>query len=107
MGGRHTFTGITPAILRQLAQRRRGLISVVLNEDGCTGRATGTLPIGWVEVGFLYKQDRSELTLTVLKKPMLVPTPLLWAEFTFALREAATGGSKAVSPNPCGSRDVT
>ena len=89
MAARHTFTAITPAILKQLAERRRGGIKIVFNEDRRTGRASGTLPVGWVEVGFSYAHDRNELTLTVLKKPMLVPAPLLWAEFSFALREAA------------------
>jgi len=90
MASRHTFKGVTPAILRQLAESRRGAIRVVFNKDGCTGRASGTLPIGWVDVSFSYAKDQRELVLTVLKKPMLVPTPLLLAEFTLALREAAS-----------------
>jgi hypothetical protein len=89
MSARHTFTGVTPDLLARLARARRGPIQLDFNADGRTGTASGKLPLGLVEIGFSYASERSELTLTVLRKPMFVPTPILWAEFSLALREAS------------------
>ena len=88
MPPRHTFTGISPAILVKLREARRWPVRFDFSEDGRTGTAIGTLPIGTLEIGFNYASESQELTLTILKKPMLVPAPFVWAEFSMAIREA-------------------
>jgi hypothetical protein len=60
-----------------------------LNADGKSGTVSGKSPLGDVVISFDYAAAQAEVTLTVLEKPMFVPVPLLWAEFSYALRCAA------------------
>lgn len=87
---KQVFTGITPELLAVMSRQRQERIRLRMNEDGRSGQATGQLPFGPVEVDFVYARDLGELTVTVRRKPALVPAPLLWAEFSRAVRAART-----------------
>ena len=66
-------------------------IGFKLSADGKSGTVSGKLPRGDVVIGFDYTEAPAELTLTILEKPMFVPVPLLWADFSYALRWATEG----------------
>ncbi|HKM61297.1 MAG TPA: hypothetical protein VJY39_02290 [Acidisphaera sp.] len=86
----HTFSGVTLAVLQRMSETNRNDYVLVLDEERRTGTVTGKSPLGDVAVRFDYTIERAEMRLTVLKKPMFVPLPMLWAEFSLALREATT-----------------
>jgi len=90
MASQHTFQDVTPEILDHLANQpgEADSLSLTFHETGLSGEAKGMSSLGEVSVGFEYRPESAELTLTVLKKPILVPVPLLWAEFSQALRRA-------------------
>ncbi len=59
-----------------------------IHQDGTSGTISGASSLGRVSLHFDYDEARAEMTLTILKKPMLAPAALLWAEFSYAVIEA-------------------
>jgi hypothetical protein len=88
MANSHTFTGVTLAVLQRMRETNTRNYILELDEERRTGTVTGKSPLGDVAVRFDYVTERAEMRLTVVKKPLFVPLPMLWAEFSLALREA-------------------
>lgn len=88
MASAKTFKGVTPEILHRLSGDRAGDYRFALNPDGRTGTLSGKSSIGDLTIAFEHFPENAEVTVTVLKKPALAPTALIWAEFNYALRQA-------------------
>jgi hypothetical protein len=92
MSAMRVFRGITPEILTRLQQQKAGGGYVLdLEPGGSGGRLSGRTAFGEVVVRFDYNTARSELTVTILKKPAFMPSVALWAEMSNALETAAAG----------------
>jgi hypothetical protein len=97
-----TFKGVTQDVLEYLhAVGGRDFVTE-FEADGRRGTITGASGLGRVSLHFDYDAARAEMTLTILKKPMLAPPSLLWAEFSYAVRDAR----KALDLPPVAQEDV-
>ena len=86
----HVFPGVSLALLERLAARTSNSnYSLQISEDQRSGTASGRTPLGDVELRFDFVPEEEVLTLTIVRKPVMVPAPLFWAEFRRILREAA------------------
>ena len=98
MSKSHTFPGVTIPLLECMSAVNRG--RYVLNRD--EGKDTGTLTaksgVGEVVVQFAYAREQAEMKVTVLKKPIFMPPPVVWAEFSLAMREAAAELAETAQP---------
>lgn len=92
MSNQHIFHDVTPALLERTIARISGKagLSLALDDDGRGGTATGPTPLGEVAVRFDYAPEATQLTLTVVRKPALVPVAMLWSQFAGALDAART-----------------
>lgn len=88
MSKRHAFSGVTSELLGRLQQFDDGGYELQLDRDRIGGTLTRHTGLGDVVVRFDHDRERAEMTVTILKKPMLMPTPLLLAEMSLALRRA-------------------
>jgi hypothetical protein len=86
MSNSRTFSSVTPAVLERMRATNDSPYTMKLNSDGKSGTVSGKSPLGDVVIGFDYAEAQAEVTMTILEKPMFVPVPLLWAEFSYALR---------------------
>ena len=88
MSAKHVFNGVTPEVLGRLQGEDNGSYALELDP----GRVSGTLKrrsgMGDVVVRFNHDSARAEMTVEIVKKPMLLPTPVLLAEMSLALRRA-------------------
>ena len=94
MSTTYLFSGITIEVLNRM--REEDSADYVLKLDSTPDRIGGTVrkptPFGDVTVRFDHDSQRAEMTVTILKKPMLLPAAVLWAGLTHALR-CASGDS--------------
>jgi hypothetical protein len=89
MPSSHTFSGVTPEVLKRLHASNESNYTLDLNVNGASGTITAKSSVGEVVVAFDYVAERAEVALTILNKPTFVPAPLVWAEFSLALRNAS------------------
>ena len=91
------FTGVTADVLNRLAHGsdKKSDNSYVLDLEpgGFAGRLTRRTGLGEVVIRFDHNPERSELTVTILKKPVFLPTVALWAEMSYALENASQSAS--------------
>lgn len=91
----HVFSGVTPQAITSLRdqagkQSQPGMsYALELDPDGVGGLLTMHTPMGDVVVHFSYNNGLSELTLTIVKKPMLVPARMIVEGTSQVLRQAA------------------
>ena len=85
-----TFHNITPAVLERLgaAGKRGGSYHLERSADGSRGTISGETPVGHLTLGFEYEAERATITVTIERKPLLVPAALVFATISTALREA-------------------
>jgi hypothetical protein len=102
MSSSRTFSGVTLPILERMQAANDSPYTMGLNADGRSGTVSGKSPLGDVVIGFDYAEAQAEVTLTILEKPRFVPVPLLWAEFTYALRSATQEFGSAMAENGTG-----
>jgi hypothetical protein len=99
-----TFPGVTQAVMDYIRDGNSEDYTLEQDPDGQTGTVTGQSFLGKVAIRFQHNAARSELTLTILQKPMLLPASLIWSGFNDevhrALRElaAASTTQKALKP---------
>jgi hypothetical protein len=91
MASSKTFSGVTLAVLKRMQAGKDSSYSITLRPDGRSGVIAGKSPVGDVVIGFDYEVEQALVTLTVMEKPIFVPLPMIWAEVSYALREAARG----------------
>jgi hypothetical protein len=76
------FSGVTVEALSRIKELGRTEYSVIFDPPkGSRSTATSQTPFGECVVEFEYDITRAELTLTIVKKPWLVPESLLWSRF--------------------------
>lgn len=88
MHNMRVFPGVTPQVLERLTQGDDGSYLLDLEPDSISGRLTRRTALGDVVIRFDYSAERSEMTVTILKKPVFLPTVALWAEMSNALENA-------------------
>ena len=94
------FPGITLEALTGLRDQTSGQgqgnanYSLKLDPDGTGGLFTAHIGIGDVVLRFNHNAERSELAMTVVKKPMLVPTSAIFAQASQVLRQAVSRASQ-------------
>jgi hypothetical protein len=82
MSNSRTFSGVTAEALSRLKGVGRTEYSVVFDPpDGPRSSAISQTPFGECVVEFEYDITGAELTLTIVRKPWMVPESLLWRAF--------------------------
>ena len=89
MSKTHIFSGVTMEVLNRMREEDSGDYTLELDPHRIAGTVNKPTPLGHVVVRFDHDNQRSEMTVTILKKPMLLPTAVLWAGVSHALRRAS------------------
>ncbi len=84
------FHNVTPAVLERLGASggSGGGYRLEKSADGSRGTLSGETPVGRLTLGFKYEAEHHTVTVTIEKKPFLVPAALVFATISNALREA-------------------
>jgi hypothetical protein len=86
MSDSRTFPGVTPEILSRMKELGRAEYGIVYDPPDCpVGTATSQTPLGECVIQFAHDAAAAELTLTLVKKPWLLPEGVLWSGFTATL----------------------
>jgi hypothetical protein len=86
MSTSRTFTGVTPEILSRMKEMGRDEYNIVYDPpDGPVSTATSQTPLGECVIEFAHDPTKAELTLTLVKKPWLLPEGVLWSGFVATL----------------------
>ena len=86
MSSRRTFPGVTVDILTRMKEFGRAQYNIVYDPaDGPVSTATSQTPLGECIIEFAHDAAKAELTLTLVKKPWLLPEGLLWNGFSETL----------------------
>jgi hypothetical protein len=91
----HVFPGVTLQALASLRDQPAtpgqggANYSLKLDPDGTGGLFTVNIGIGDVVLRFDHNAERAELTMSIVKKPMLVPSSAIFSQASQVLREAA------------------
>ena len=82
-----TFSGISVEIVGRMKEHGRSRYGIVFDPpEGANSTATGQTPLGECVIEFAHDSERGELTLTLVKKPWLLPEGLLWSGFLRTLK---------------------
>ena len=86
MSSSRTFSGVTVDILTRMKEFGRAQYNIVYDPpEGPVSTATSQTPLGECVIEFAHDAARAELTLTLVKKPWLLPEGLLWSGFSETL----------------------
>jgi hypothetical protein len=86
MSSSRTFSGISTEIVTRMKAFGRSQYGIVFDPpEGPNSTATGQTPLGECVIAFAHDSTRAELTLTLVKKPWLLPETLLWNGFQSTL----------------------
>lgn len=99
MPNTHRFANVTPAVLAQMHAMNGSGLTIDLNRDGRSGTARGKSPLGQLVITFDYDATQAEVKFDIIEKPKFVPTPLVVAEFSQALRRARAELSAGLPPD--------
>ena len=91
MSKKHVFSSVTLEVLERLREQDDGNYQLALDPGRIGGTLTKHTGLGDVVLRFDHDNERAEMTVTIVNKPMLVPVPLLLAEMSLALRLASGG----------------
>ena len=81
-----SFSDVTPEILSRMKELGRAEHGIVYDPpDGPVGTATSQTPLGECVIEFAHDAATAELTLTLVKKPWLLPEGVLWSGFSETL----------------------
>ena len=82
MPSSRTFSGVTVEILTRMKEFGRAQYGIVYDPpEASISTATSQTPLGECVIEFAHDASKAELTLTLLKKPWLLPEGLLWNGF--------------------------
>jgi hypothetical protein len=96
----HVFPSVSLQTLISLRDQPGGNYALQFDPGGFRGLLTIHTPMGDVVVRFSHDNERAELALTIVKKPMLLPTAVIFEQTSQVLRNAASqaiGQSAATS----------
>jgi hypothetical protein len=86
MSNTRTFSYVTAEVVNRMKEFARAKYNIVFDPpDGSTSIATSQTPLGECVIEFVHDSARAELTLTLVKKPWLLPESMLWNGFTETL----------------------
>jgi hypothetical protein len=86
MSSSRTFPGVTPEILSRMKELGRAEHNIVYDPpDGPAGTAASQTPLGECVIEFAHDAAAAKLTLTLVKKPWLLPEGVLWSGFIATL----------------------
>ena len=86
-----SFSDVTPEILSRMKELGRAEHGIVYDPpDGPVGTATSQTPLGECVIEFAHDAATAELTLTLVKKPWLLPEGMLWSGFIATLDRCRT-----------------
>lgn len=86
MSKTRVFTGVTFERLSRMQEEDRGDYALALEPGRIGGTVHKPTPLGVVVVRFAHDIQRAEMTVTILKKPVLVPAEVVWVGVSRALR---------------------
>ena len=93
MSSSRTFSGVTVYILTRMKEFGRTQYNIVYDPaEGPVSTATSQTPLGECVIEFAHDAAKSELTLTLVKKPWLLPEGLLWNGFSETLERCRKDG---------------
>ena len=82
MPSSRTFAGISSEVVGRMKEYGRSQYGIVFDPpEGPNSIATGQTPLGECVIEFAHDDERQELSLTLVKKPWLLPESLLWNGF--------------------------
>ena len=91
MPSTRTFSDVTAEILSRMKEFGRAEYGIVYNPlEGAASTATSRMPLGECVIEFVHDAAKAELTLTLVKKPWLLPEALLWNGFSETLERCRT-----------------
>ncbi len=105
MSRTHVFSGVTLEVLNRMREEDSGDYALELNADRTGGTVNKTSPFGDVVVRFEHDNQRAEMTVTILHKPLLLPAAVLWAGVSHALRRASGDAALPASAETTSGRD--
>lgn len=86
MPNTRTFSGVTTELLSRMKDYGRAEYGIVYDPpEGAVSTAISQTPLGECVIEFVHDAAKAELTLTVVKKPWLLPEGLLWSGFSNTL----------------------
>ena len=86
MSNTHTFSDVSAEVVSRMKEFARAKYDIVFDPpDGPTSIATSQTPLGECVIEFAHDAAKAELTLTVVKKPWLLPEGVLWNGFVATL----------------------
>ena len=86
MSNSRTFSGVTTEILDRMKALGRAEYDIVYDPpEGPVSTATSQTPLGECVIEFAHDPAKAELTLTLVKKPWLLPEGVLWNGFVATL----------------------
>ena len=93
MPSSRTFSGVTVDILTRMKEFGRAQYNIVYDPaEGPVSTATSQTPLGECIIEFAHDAAKAELTLTLVKKPWLLPEGLLWNGFSETLERCRKEG---------------
>jgi hypothetical protein len=93
MASSRTFSGVTVEVLTRMQEFGRAKYGIIYDPpEGLARTATARTPFGECVIATVYQEDTAELTLTLLKKPWLLPEGLLWNGFVETLARCRAPG---------------
>jgi hypothetical protein len=97
---KHVFSGVTLQTIMSLQGQGGdgGTYKLQLDPGNTSGMLTIDAGIGDVVLRFSHDNERAELTLSIVKKPMLVPSGTILSVATQVLRNAASQTGSTVVP---------
>jgi len=79
MPSTRSFSGVTAEILSRMKEFGRAEYGIVYDPpEGPISTATSQTPLGECVIEFVHDVAKGELTLTLVRKPWLLPESLLW-----------------------------
>jgi hypothetical protein len=82
MSNSRTFSDVTVEALSRIKELGRAEYGVIFDPpDTPRSNATSQTPFGECVIAFVHDSARAELTLTIVKKPWLIPASMLWSGF--------------------------
>jgi hypothetical protein len=89
MPNSRTFSSVSAEVLSRMKEVGHTEYRVAFDPpDGPRSTATTQTPFGKCVVECLYDSARAELTLTIVKKPWLLPEAMLWSGFAATLERS-------------------
>jgi hypothetical protein len=84
-----SFEGVSAAVWQQMQARgEREHGTAFEHADETRGTATTPTPVGPVVLGFEFDADAERITYTILQKPLLAPSSLIWGGIAAAIERS-------------------